>query len=211
MTRLTAFLAAAAMLLLVAGTVIVIWLRPSETAAACSGATVTGAADIGGRFELVSETGRTVTDADIIDKPSLVYFGYTFCPDICPLDAARNARAVDLLAEEGFDVQPVFVTIDPERDTPDVLADFTDYMHPEMVGLTGTPEQVKRAADAYRVFYAKRGEDPKSYLMDHSVFSYLVLPETGFATVFRGAPGVSGEGVSAEELADGAECYLRRT
>lgn len=211
MTRLTAFLAAAAMVVLVAGTAIVIWLRPSETAAACSGGTLTGTADIGGEFELVSETGETVTDEEVLDKPSLVYFGYTFCPDVCPFDAARNARAVELLAEDGYDVQPVFVTIDPARDTPEVLAEYTDYMHPEMIGLTGSEEQVKQAADAYRVFYSRRGEEPETYLMDHSVFTYLVLPETGFATLFRGAPGASGEGVSAEEMAEGARCYLSQS
>jgi protein SCO1 len=211
LTRLTAFLAAAAAVVLVAGTAVVLWLQPSGSTAACSGGTVTGTAEIGGPFELVSETGRTVTDEEVLDAPSLVYFGYTFCPDICPLDAARNARAVDLLKEEGYDVKPVFVTIDPARDTPEVLAEFTDYMHPDMLGLTGSPDQVKWAADAYRVFYAKRGDDPATYLMDHSVFTYLVLPETGFADVFRGAPGPGGEGVTAEEVAERTLCHLRQS
>jgi protein SCO1 len=71
-----------------------------------------------------------VTEADVITKPSLVYFGYTFCPDVCPFDMARNADAVDLLAERGYDVQPVFISVDPERDTPERLAEFTDFMHP---------------------------------------------------------------------------------
>src|SRR6056297_2340874 len=97
-----------------------------------------GPGDIGGPFELVSETGETVTDADVITQPSLLYFGYTFCPDVCPLDNARNAIAVEILEERDRMVTPVFISIDPERDTPELLADFTDNMHPRRIGLTGS-------------------------------------------------------------------------
>jgi len=166
-----------------------------------------GSAAIGGPFTLVSETGETVTDADVITKPTLVYFGYTFCPDVCPMDAARNAFAVDLLAEKGYDVGNLFITIDPERDTPEVLAKFTDYMHPGMVGLTGTAQQVKAASQAYKTYYAKRGEG-EFYLMDHSVFTYLMLPEYGFVEFFRGAPGGPGEGVSELQVADTTACFI---
>ncbi len=212
MTRLAAFFAAAAAAVLILGTLAVVWLGRGDTALAeCGGGIVTGGkAAIGGPFELVSETGETVTDAQVLDVPALIYFGYTFCPDICPLDAARNARAVDILAADGFDVRPVFITIDPARDTPEVLAEYTDYMHPEMLGLTGSERQVKAAADAYRVFYAKRGSDPASYLMDHSVFTYLTIPGRGFVDVFGGAPGAAGEGVTAETVAERTECYLRK-
>ncbi|WP_108483766.1 SCO family protein [Oceaniglobus ichthyenteri] len=167
-----------------------------------------GSAAIGGPFTLVSETGETVTDADVITKPSLIYFGYTFCPDVCPMDAARNAFAVDLLAEMGHDVQPVFISIDPARDTPEVLAKFTDFMHPDMLGLTGSPEQVKAASQAYKTYYAKRGEGDEFYLMDHSVFTYLVLPEHGFVEFFRGAPTEPGQGVTEEEVAKTTACYI---
>ncbi|TYB90458.1 SCO family protein [Oceaniovalibus sp. ACAM 378] len=168
-----------------------------------------GAGAIGGPFTLVSETGETVTDVDVITKPTLVYFGYTFCPDVCPLDAARNAAAVDLLAERGYDVQPVFITIDPERDTPEVLAEWTDYMHPDMLGLTGSPEQIKAASQAYKTYFAKReGDDPAFYLMDHTVFSYLMLPEHGFVEFFRGAPNFNGEGVTEEAVAESTACFL---
>jgi len=168
-----------------------------------------GSAAIGGPFTLVSETGQTVTDADVITKPTLIYFGYTFCPDVCPMDASRNAFAVDLLAEQGYDVQSVFITIDPERDTPEVLAQFTDYMHPDMLGLTGTPEQIKAASQAYKTYYAKRGTG-EFYLMDHSVFTYLVLPDHGFVEFFRGAPGGPGEGVTEQQVAETTACYLDR-
>ena len=102
-----------------------------------------GTAAIGGPFELVSETGKTVTDEDVLTEPSLIYFGYTFCPDVCPMDASRNAEAVDLLEGQGRIVQPVFISIDPARDTPEVLAEFTDYLHPRMLGLTGSAAQIK--------------------------------------------------------------------
>ncbi|WP_422075583.1 SCO family protein [Tranquillimonas rosea] len=178
----------------------------------CGQGTVAGGqAAIGGPFTLVSETGETVTDEDVIDKPSLVYFGYTFCPDVCPFDAARNADAVELLAERGHEVKPVFVSVDPERDTPEILREFTDYMHPDMVGLTGSPEQVKAAANAYKVYYARQeGDDPDYYLMDHSVFTYLMLPDEGFAGFFRGAPGPDGEGVTAEEMAEQSACLIEQ-
>ncbi len=160
-----------------------------------------GSAMIGGPFTLVDETGRTVTDKDVITKPSLVYFGYTFCPDVCPLDGARNAEAVDILQGRGYDVQPVFISIDPARDTPEVVAEFTDYLHPDMIGLTGTPEQVKAASQAYKTYFAKQPGDEEYYLMDHSTFTYLMLPGTGFADFFS-------RDVTAQQMADRVACFI---
>lgn len=160
-----------------------------------------GAASIGGPFTLVDESGKTVTDKDVFTKPSLVYFGYTFCPDVCPADSARNAEAVDAAKELGYDVQPVFISVDPDRDTPEVLAEFTGYLHEEMLGLTGSPEQVKAVSQAYKTYYRKQDGDPDYYLVDHSTFSYLVLPETGFAEYFR-------RDLPAEDLAAKMACYL---
>lgn len=178
--------------------------------AACRESQVAGgAATIGGPFTLVSETGETVTEADVVTKPSLIYFGYTYCPDVCPMDAARNAEAVEMLAERGLDVQPVFITIDPARDTPEVLSEWTDYLHPGMVGLTGSDDQIKAASQAYKTYYAKRnGDDPEYYLMDHSVFTYLVMPDRGFVEFFRGAPTASAPGVEAEEIAKRTACFV---
>ena len=211
--RLTVTLASVAVLAAAGGISAAMWWtgRDDDPFAPCRDGAVAGAAAIGGPFELVSETGETVTAEEVLDTPSLVYFGYTYCPDVCPFDAARNAQAVDMLAERGYEVQPVFITVDPERDTPEVMAEFTDYMHPQMRGLTGSAEQVKAAAEAYRVYYARRGEDPATYLMDHTVFTYLMLPGHGFVDLFRGAPGASGEGVTAEEVADRTACYLSNT
>lgn len=163
-----------------------------------------GAGQIGGSFELVSETGETVTDEEVIDKPALIYFGYTFCPDVCPLDAARNAEAVDLLESRGHMVKPVFISVDPARDTPEVLAEFTDYLHPRMVGLTGSEEQVRAASNAYRTYY--RAQEPEEgaedyYLVDHSTMTYLALPGHGFVEFFR-------RDATAEEMANRTECFV---
>lgn len=170
--------------------------------AQCRGSQVaSGSADIGGPFELVHHEGHTVTEDDVITKPTLIYFGYTFCPDVCPLDNARNARAVELLAEEGRDAQPVFITVDPQRDTPEVMADFVPAFHPDMIGLTGSDEQVRAAAQAYRAFYNLHDAEDDFYLVDHSTFTYLMLPEHGFVEVFRRDEGV-------EALADRVGCYI---
>jgi protein SCO1/2 len=160
-----------------------------------------GPGSIGGPFTLVDETGKTVTDKDVFKKPSLVYFGYTFCPDVCPADTARNAEAVDAVAKMGYDVQPIFISIDPERDTPEVLAEFTDYLHEDMLGLTGSSEQVKAASQAYKTYFRKQDGDPEYYLVDHSTFSYLVLPDTGFVEFFK-------RDMTAEDLAKKMACYL---
>jgi protein SCO1/2 len=178
------------------------WLRPAGSQfAECGSTVVAGEADIAGPFTLVSETGETVTDADVITKPSLVYFGYTFCPDVCPLDSARNAEATDLLAERGIDVQPVFISIDPGRDTPEVVRDFTDIFHPKMIGLTGSPEQVAAASRVYRTYYKAQETDDEYYLVDHSTFTYLVLPEHGFVEFFR-------RDATAEEIAETTACFV---
>ncbi len=162
-----------------------------------------GAGTIGGPFELVDETGKTVTDKDVITGPTLVYFGYTFCPDVCPLDNARNAEAVTILEEEmGKIVKPVFISIDPERDTPDALAEFTDIMHPRMLGLTGTPAQTKAASKAYHTYFKKQEEgDPEYYLVDHSTQTYLMFPEHGFVEFFR-------RDETAEGMAKRVGCFV---
>lgn len=166
------------------------WLTRQTNAdqfAACRTTEIgTGIDSIGGPFTLVDENGKTVTDVDVFTKPTLLYFGYTFCPDVCPMDSARNADALDLLQERGYDAQAAFISIDPERDTPERVLDFTDLMHDDMIGLTGTLEQVKVASQAYKTYFRKEEDgDPEYYLVDHSTFTYLVLPEQGFVEFFR--------------------------
>lgn len=175
--------------------------RGDDQFAKCRAGNVAGGGSIGGPFTLISETGETVTDNDVLTKPSLVYFGYTFCPDVCPMDAARNAEAVEILAERGYDVQPVFISIDPERDTPEVLTEWTDYLHPDMLGLTGSPEQVKAASQAYRTYYKRQPSDDEFYLVDHSVFTYLMMPEVGFVEFFGRDP-------TGEQMAERTACFI---
>lgn len=167
----------------------------------CSASKVAGA-DIGGPFELVNGAGETVTDKDVITEPSLVYFGYTYCPDVCPFDVARNADAVDILAEKGISVTPVFITIDPERDTQQVVADYAYNMHDRMIALTGSPEQVAAASKAYKTYYKPQYDGTDEYLVDHSTFTYLVLPEEGFVEFFR-------RDVTAEQMAETVACFAK--
>jgi len=143
---------------------------------------------LGGPFTLVDQDGRTVTEKDYAGKLMLVYFGYTFCPDVCPTELANMAAAYDLLKpDEQKQVQLVFITIDPERDTTKVLKDYVTNFGDGMVGLGGSADQIKAAAKAYRVYYAKSKEtpDPTAYLMDHSGFVYLMGRNGRYAAHFR--------------------------
>ncbi|WP_375229459.1 SCO family protein [Roseobacter sp. S98] len=160
-----------------------------------------GAGSIGGPFELVNAAGETVTDKDVITEPSILYFGYTFCPDVCPLDTARNAEAVDVLAERGISATPVFITVDPKRDTPEVVGDFAFNLHERMIGLTGSEAQIKAASEAYRTYYKAHEGDDDFYLVDHSTFSYLVMPEQGFVEFFR-------RETTPEQMADTVACFV---
>jgi protein SCO1/2 len=177
-------------------------MLPAQRFEDCIEGSVAGG-NIGGPFELMDHRGQMVTDAQVLDQPALVYFGYTFCPDVCPMDVARNVVAVEILADAGLTVKPVFITIDPARDTVDYLADFVANNHPEMVGLTGTVEQIAKAARAYKVYYRKQpSEDEDYYLMDHSSFSYFMVPDVGFVDFLR-------SDLLPEVVADRLACVLR--
>lgn len=200
MTRIIAISATTAAAALLAVT---LWLtlgaRDDTPYAQCRSSAVAG--DIGGPFELVNGDGQTVTDTDVITEPTLIYFGYTFCPDICPFDVDRNAEAVEILEERGKIVKPVFISVDPQRDTPDVVKEFAEIMHPRMVGLTGSEEQVRRASQAYRTFYNAQPAVDGEYLVDHTTLSYLVLPEVGFVDFFR-------RELSPQDMADKIGCFI---
>jgi protein SCO1 len=202
-TRTYAVAAAATTLSALLGAFILSHQSGQDAFADCrTGAVAGGPATIGGPFALTDEDGRSVTDKDILAKPSLVYFGYTFCPDICPTDLARNAGAVDILEEMGQDVTPVFISVDPARDTPPVLKQWTDALHPRVIGLTGTPDQIAAAAKAYRTIYrVPEAPTDQFYLVDHMTYTYLMLPGTGFAEFFQSAD-------SAEDVAKRAACFI---
>lgn len=173
---------------------------PDARLAACRGGQVGGGA-IGGPFTLVDGTGASVTDRDVITRPTLVYFGYTFCPDVCPMDMSRNADAVEALAEQGHDVGLVFISVDPKRDTPQIVDEFATNIMPGAIGLTGTADQVAKAAKAYRVYYSANDDDPEYYTVDHTAFTYLMLPDVGFADFY-------GHQAPAEDIVEGAACMI---
>ncbi len=166
---------------------------------ACGTSVVAGGqATIGGPFSLIDQNGNAVTDKDVITGLTLIYFGYTYCPDICPLDTQRNLDAVDILDAQGVEIQPVFITIDPARDTVEALNDYAAASHPRLLALTGTPEQTKTASKAYRTYFRKAG-DGEDYLMDHSTQSYL-MDTSGFLQFFR-------RDISPEAMAETIACF----
>ena len=147
---------------------------------------------IGGPFELTDHTGARRSDADFRGKLMLIYFGYTYCPDICPTDLEAMVSVLDLLGADGAAVQPLFITIDPERDTPGHLAEYVQLFHPRLIGLTGDVDEIRKVADAYKAFYAKAvQDDPANYAMDHSAFIYLVDVNGRYVGFFP--PGTSAE------------------
>lgn len=206
---MTKYFAVLAGLAVVAGTSVTAWYVLTNGAddrfAECRQGQVSGGAgSIGGPFTLVDQDGMTVTQAEVITKPSLIYFGYTFCPDVCPLDNARNADAADILEERGVEVTPVFISVDPDRDTPEVLRSYTENLDPRMIGLTGTEDQVRAAAQAYKAYFKIQPSKDEFYLVDHSTFTYLVLPEVGFVDFFR-------RETTPDEMADSIACFVSAT
>ena len=160
-------------------------------------------ADIGGPFELKGEDGKTYRWSDFDGQYRIVYFGYAYCPDVCPTDVQRMAQGLNLFERQSPElarqIQPIFITVDPARDTQEVVGEFTDAFHPLLLGLTGTPEQVEAAADVFRVYYQKGADQPGGgYLMDHSNFTFLFGPDGApLATL----PTDLGPEAVAEELA----------
>jgi protein SCO1/2 len=205
MTRVSAILAAVAV---VVGLSVGGWFAMRQSSADrfadCRASQVAGGvAAIGGPFALTDGEGRRVTDAEAIAGPTLVYFGYSFCPDVCPLDLSRNALAAAELAERGTEVGQVFISIDPDRDTPEVVGDFAAAIDPGLMGLTGTADEIATAAGAYKVYYRRNGDDPDYYLMDHSTFTYLMAPGVGFLEVYRSE-------ASPEEVANSVQCFAAK-
>jgi protein SCO1/2 len=140
---------------------------------------------IGGPFTLLDSTGHTVSNTAWPGQYLLVYFGYTYCPDVCPTTLNEVAGALDKLGPEAKRLQPLFITVDPARDTPSVMATYTAAFTPRLVGLTGTPDQIAQVAREYRVYYAKHktGPGPDDYTMDHSSVLYLMAPNGKFIAV----------------------------
>lgn len=158
--------------------------------------------DIGGAFTLINQDAEPVTQADFAGRPMLVYFGFTYCPDVCPLSLDILGAALDILAATAPDkaalLQPVFISVDPARDTPAQLKDYLSYFHPRLTGLTGSPEQIDAVKRAFRVYAAKAAKVNANghYNVDHSSFFYLMDGDNRYLAHFTHL-------MSAEELAAG--------
>lgn len=169
------------------------------------GVSTPGGVSVGGPFTLENAAGRTVTDADFRGRYMLVYFGYTFCPDVCPTELQTMISALSSLGKEAGRITPVFITIDPERDTPKVMGEYTKLFSDRLVGLTGSAAQIAAAAKAYRVYYARaKSAQATGYLMDHSSFIYLMGPDGKLAALF-------GHDTDAKQLAAGLRAKLAGT
>ncbi|URE23768.1 SCO1/SenC [Musa troglodytarum] len=144
-----------------------------------------GTAAIGGPFKLVNHYGKMVTEKDFLGKWTLIYFGFTYCPDICPDELQKLAAAVDKIkAKTGMEVVPVFISVDPERDNVEQVHEYVKEFHPDLIGLTGTTDEIRQVARAFRVYYMKTEEEGSDYLVDHSIVMYLMNPNMEFVKFF---------------------------
>ncbi len=163
--------------------------------------------DIGGAFSLVNQDGQLTDQTDFAGRPLLVYFGFTYCPDVCPMSLDLLGAALDTLAErtpqKAAQLQPVFISVDPARDTPAQLKDYLSYFHPDLIGLTGNPEQVEAVKKSFRVYAAQSQERDANgnYNVDHSSFFYLMDGDNRYLAHFS-------HNMSAEELAAGIAAKL---
>jgi protein SCO1/2 len=161
-------------------------------------------AAIGGPFTLIDTAGKPVTDRTYRGKWMLIYFGYTFCPDACPTALTNISAALQRLGRAADEIQPLFITVDPKRDTPAVMAEYLKSFDRRIVGLTGSEEQTAGAAKAYRVYVAPQKSDGDDYLVDHSAFFYLMNPQGKFVNVVAGD-------LSGTQMADKLRKLLARS
>jgi len=161
-------------------------------------------AKVGAKFMLIDHNGKLVTEKDMLGKFQLIYFGYTFCPDICPTSLQVMSLALDMLGERAGLIKPYFITVDPERDNAQVMNNYVKYFNKDLVGLTGTQTMIDRVASGYKVKYEKvieEGGDPDLYIMDHSASVYLMAPNGEFITKFA-------HGISAKQMVEALNDYL---
>ena len=179
-------------------------LAKPENAVTAESNGLSAAVRIGGPFVLTNHFGEKVTNETYQGRFLFVYFGYGYCPDICPTELANMAATLDAMGDASAAVQPLFITVDPERDTSEFLSEYVAQFHPNFVGLTGTTAEIASVAKSYRVFYQKVESDEASeYLMDHSGFVYLMGPEGAFLTMFRG-------GTNPESVAKTITAYIQK-
>lgn len=171
-----------------------------------------GRASIGGPFELVGGDGALVSEEMLLGHWSLIYFGFTECPDICPAELSKVGEALGILESHGVrvsskpgeaDITPVFISVDPERDSPQRADEYAKCYHEQFVGLSGSQEQVKKTAKAYRVYYTKDDDEAEDYLVDHSIITYLMDEKGEFSEFY-------GKNVSSIEMASRIEAKMMR-
>ena len=191
--RLIAFIVAGFLIGALAGAVVLLITTPQGGQPVQS----SGTALVGGPFSLVGANGKPVTDRDFRGRYMLIFFGFTHCPDICPAELQVIAQALEQLGDKAKNVVPIFITLDPERDTPEAMGNYVKSFGPNFVGLTGSTEAIAAAAKAYRVSYAKveNKESAADYSVDHSALVYLMDPEGRYVTHFS-------YGLSADQMAE---------
>lgn len=143
-------------------------------------------ASVGGPFELIDHNGETVTQDNYAGKAKLIYFGFTYCPAICPTELQKITKVLKQMGKEAREIQPLFITIDPERDTPDVMQEYVKLFDPRLVGLTGSQEQIDEVLENYKVFAKKvQTAENNDYTMDHSSFIYLMSADDQLISIYR--------------------------
>ncbi len=159
--------------------------------------------NVGGAFTLTNQEGVTVTDEDFRGGYTLIYFGYTYCPDLCPTELQTITFALDELGDDAKKITPLFVTIDPTRDTVEAMRDYVSHFHPRLVGLTGTDQQIKQITKSFGVYYTVSDDDGSSteYLMDHSTTLFLMGPDGQYRTHLRAS-------ATAKEMANAIKPHL---
>ena len=170
----------------------------------CSLSTSVGEAKIGGSFSLIDQNDVARDEGVLLGKPHLLYFGFSFCPDICPTDLDTMARVRAKLKQNGVDIDLVFITLDPQRDTSSILKSYVSAFDPEIIALTGTLQAVRQATSAWKVYAAKSEAPnvPGGYVMDHSSFTYLVGADGKYLTHFS-------HGTDVDEISKQVECMLK--
>lgn len=159
--------------------------------------------NMGGAYELKDHNGKVVNSVSYKGKFQLIYFGYTYCPDICPAELYNMSRALDKIGDQQNEIQPVFITIDPERDTKELLKEYVAQFHPRLVGLWGSVEEVHRVAKKFKVYYSKvTPEDANDYLVDHSTFIYLTDKNGKLISMYR-------RGISIDDLSQSLLKHLK--
>jgi protein SCO1/2 len=171
----------------------VLWYE-SEKVPGLGRVVTTGQADVGGPFQLTDQSGKRVTDEDFRGRYMLIYFGYSFCPDVCPTTLSVMAQALEKLGAKSAQVAPILITIDPERDTPKVLEDYVKAFGPSFVGLTGNVAEIKDVEKKYRVYAVKKPLEGGNYGMDHSSVIYLMGPDGKLVSFYD-------EAISPDDLA----------